>query len=125
MPKKLPKKVKEIWESKLKQSPSKNKHISYSQLSVFATCQKQWADRYIKGLAPFNPNIHTVFGSSFHETMQSWLEVLYHGKVKDANEMDLDSLLYENMIKEYKKSKAQNGHQHISTPEELQMLARR
>jgi hypothetical protein len=122
MPKKLPKKVKEIWESKLKQSPSKNKHISYSQLSVFATCQKQWADRYIKGLAPFNPNIHTVFGSAFHETIQSWLEVLYHDKVKTANEMDLDSLLYENMMKEYKKSKAQNGHQHLSTAEELEMF---
>ena len=25
--------VKEVWESKIKQSPSKNKHISYSSLS--------------------------------------------------------------------------------------------
>jgi hypothetical protein len=122
MPKKTPKIVKEVWNSSIQEDRAKNKHISYSQLSIFATCQKQWADRYIKGLAPYTPNIHTVFGSAFHETMQSWLETLYHGKVKDANEMDVDSLLYENMIKEYQSSKKQNGGEHLSTLEELQMF---
>ncbi len=122
MPKKVPKKVKEVWKSSIQQDTKKNKHISYSQLSIFATCQKQWADRYIKGLAPYTPNIHTVFGSAFHETMQSWLEILYHGKVKDANEMDVDTLLYNNMIKEYQNSKKQNGDKHLSTLEELQMF---
>ena len=122
MPKKTPKIVKEVWNSSIQEDRAKNKHISYSQLSIFATCQKQWADRYIKGLAPYTPSIHTVFGSAFHETMQSWLEVLYHGKVKDANEMDVDSLLYENMIKEYQSSKKQNGGEHLSTLEELQMF---
>ena len=122
MPKKTPKIVKEVWNSSIQEDRAKNKHISYSQLSIFATCQKQWADRYIKGLAPYTPSIHTVFGSAFHETMQSWLEVLYHGKVKDADEMDVDSLLYENMIKEYQSSKKQNGGEHLSTLEELQMF---
>jgi len=122
MPKKTPKIVKEVWNSSIQEDRAKNKHISYSQLSIFATCQKQWADRYIKGLAPYTPSIHTVFGSAFHETMQSWLETLYHGKVKDANEMDVDSLLYENMIKEYQSSKKQNGGEHLSTLEELQMF---
>ena len=122
MPKKTPKIVKEVWNSSIQEDRAKNKHISYSQLSIFATCQKQWADRYIKGLAPYTPSIHTVFGSAFHETMQSWLEVLYHGKVKDADEMDVDSLLYENMIKEYQSSKKQNDGEHLSTLEELQMF---
>lgn len=122
MPKKTPKIVKEVWNSSIQEDRAKNKHISYSQLSIFATCQKQWADRYIKGLAPYTPSIHTVFGSAFHETMQSWLEVLYHGKVRDADEMDVDSLLYENMIKEYQSSKKQNGGEHLSTLEELQMF---
>ena len=54
-----------------------------------------------------------------HETMQSWLEVLFHNKVKDANSMDLHSLLYDNMIKAYKSGKAQNGYEHFSTQEEL------
>ena len=119
MPKKLKGKVKQVWESKLKQSPSKNKHISYSQLSSFATCQKQWYLTYVKNLAPYDPSIHAVFGTAMHETIQSWLETMYHGKVKDAMDMNLDQLLYDNMIKAYKAQKAQNGHEHFSTTDEL------
>ncbi len=122
MPKKLPKIVKEVWESKIKQSPKTNKHISYSQLSSFATCEKQWYLTYVKRLAPYQPSIHAVFGTAMHETIQSWLEVLYHDKVKTANEMDLDALLYENMIKAYKGQKAQNAHEHFTNQEEMNMF---
>ena len=122
MPKKLPKVVKQVWESKIKQSPKANKHISYSQLSSFATCEKQWYLTYVKKLAPYQPSIHAVFGTAMHETLQSWLEVLYHDKVKSANEMNLDALLYENMIKAYKGQKAQNGHEHFTNQEEMNMF---
>jgi len=111
--------VKEVWESKLKQKPSNNKHISYSQLSSFANCQRQWYLQYVKKLAPYQPSIHAAFGTAMHETIQSWLEVLYHEKVKTANEMDLNNLLYENLIKSYKMNKALNGHEHFSTADEL------
>lgn len=114
--------VKEVWESKLKQSPRSNKHISYSQLSSFASCQKQWYLTYVKKLAPYQASIHAVFGTAFHETLQTYLEVLYHDKVKTANEMDLDKLLYDNMIKAYKATRAQNGHENFSTPEELNLF---
>tara|TARA_R110000803_G_scaffold132540_1_gene199759 strand:+ start:514 stop:1452 length:939 start_codon:yes stop_codon:yes gene_type:complete len=122
MPKKIPKIVQEVKESYIKQSPKNNKHISYSQLNSFATCEKQWYLTYVKKLAPYQASIHAAFGTAFHETMQSWLDVLYNDKVKTANEMDLDSLLYENMIKAYKSQKAQNGHQDFSTAEELQLF---
>jgi hypothetical protein len=122
MPKKLPKVVKEVWESKIKQSPKTNKHISYSQLSSFANCEKQWYLTYVKRLAPYQPSIHAVFGTAMHETIQSWLEVLYHDKVKTANEMDLDALLYKNMIKAYKGQKAQNAHEHFTNQEEMNMF---
>jgi len=114
--------VKEVWESKLKQSPKSNKHISYSQLSSFSSCQRQWYLQYVKKLAPYQPSIHATFGTAMHETLQTWLEVLYHDKVKTANEMDLDALLYENMIKAYKSTKAQNSHQHFSNEKELTMF---
>ena len=117
--KKAPKIVKEVWESKLKQKPSQNKHISYSQLSSFATCQKQWYWTYVKNLAPYQPSVHAVFGTAMHETIQTWLTTLYHDKVKTANEMNLDQLLYDNLIKAYKSQKAQSGHEHFSTSEEL------
>lgn len=119
MSKKLKGKVKEVWESKLKQKPSQNKHISYSQLSAFSTCQRQWYLQYVKKLAPYQPSIHACFGSAMHETIQTWLETLYHGKVKDAMALDLDRLLYDNMIQSYKVNKAQSGHEHFSTAAEL------
>lgn len=119
MSKKLKGKVKEVWESKLKQKPSENKHISYSQLSSFATCQRQWYLQYVKNLAPYQPSIHAVFGTAMHETIQTWLETMYHGKVKDAMDMNLDQLLYDNIIKSYKANKAMNSHQHFSTSDEL------
>ena len=114
--------VKEVWESKIKQAPSANKHISYSQLSSFANCQKQWYLTYVRRLAPYQPSIHAVFGTAMHETIQTWLETLYHDKVKTAMDMDLNALLYENMIKAYKSQKAQNGHEHFSTQEELNLF---
>lgn len=114
--------VKEVWESKLKQKPSENKHISYSQLSTFANCQRQWYLQYVKKLAPYQASIHAAFGTAMHETIQTWLEALYHGKVKDAMDMDLNALLYDNLIKSYKMNKAMNGHEHFSTSEELNMF---
>lgn len=114
--------VKQVWESKLKQSPKSNKHISYSQLSTFASCQKQWYLTYVRKLAPYQASIHAAFGTAMHSTIQTWLEVLYRDKVKTANEMDLDKLFYDNMIKAYKSNKAQNSHQHFSTAAELNMF---
>tara|TARA_B100001093_G_scaffold420648_1_gene412633 strand:+ start:1631 stop:2410 length:780 start_codon:yes stop_codon:yes gene_type:complete len=75
--------------------------------------------QYLRGLVPFKQNIYTCFGTAMHETMQTWLEVMYHDKVKNANELDKHKLLYVNMIKAYKQGKAQNGHKHFSTQDEL------
>jgi hypothetical protein len=122
MSKKLPKLVKEVWESKLKQSPKSNKHISYSQLNSFANCQKQWYLQYVKKLAPYEGSIHAMFGTAIHETIQTWLTTLYYDKVKTANEMDLDALLYENMVKAYKSTKAQNSFQEFTSLDEMNMF---
>ena len=122
MAKNIKGKVKQIWESKLKQKPSQNKHISYSQLSSFASCQRQWYWTYVKKLAPYQPSIHTVFGTSMHEVIQKWLEVVYRESAKAADELDLDKMLYEEMFKNYKIQKAQGGHEHFSNQDELNMF---
>ena len=119
MPKKLKGKVKQVWESKIKQSPSKNKHISYSSISTYNKCPKLWELQYLRNAVPFTQNIYTCFGTAMHETIQEWLTVMYHGKVKEAMDMNLKDLLYNNMIKAYKSGKAQMGHEHFSTQEEL------
>lgn len=111
--------VKKVWESKIKQSPRKNKHISYSSLSTYNKCPKLWELMYLRNQIPFTQNIYTCFGTAMHETLQQYLEVLYHDKVKTANELNIDQILYDNMIKAYRSGKAINGHEHFSTVEQL------
>ena len=119
MKRKLKGPVKVVWESKIKQTPSKLTHISYSSISTYNKCPKLWDMQYRKKLIPFTQNIYTTFGTAFHETLQTYLEVLYHNSVKEANELDINKLLYDSMIKAYRSGKAINGHKHYSTAEEL------
>lgn len=119
MKRKLKGPVKVVWESKIKQTPSKLTHISYSSISTYNKCPKLWDMQYRKKVVPFTQNIYTTFGTAFHETLQTYLEVLYHNSVKEANEMDINKLLYDNMIKAYRSGKAVNGHEHYSTADEL------
>ena len=121
MPKKIPKQVKLVKESYIKQS-KKNKHISYSQLSTYLNCPRLWELQYLRKLAPYDPSIHMVFGSAFHESLQHYLDVMYTDSVKAANEIDLNSHLYERMIKNYKRQKKMNGFEHFSTAEELNLF---
>jgi len=66
-----------------------------------------WHYQYNNKLVPFTSSIHTIFGSAMHETIQEWLEVLFHDQVKKANEMDLNSLLYAKMVQAFKVARAQ------------------
>lgn len=118
MPKKLKGPVKKVWESKIKQSPSKNLHISYSSISTYNKCPKKWEKQYLRNEIPFTQNIYTCFGTAMHETIQEWLYVLYHHKVKEAMEMNLDMLLYNNMVKSYKTGLAMNKS-HFSSIDQL------
>ena len=119
MAKKLKGLVKKVWESKIKQQPSKNKHISYSQLSTYNKCPRLWELQYLRNIVPYEPSIYTVFGTAFHETLQTYLETLYMDKVKTANDLNINDILYDNMVKAYKSSKAMSGHEHFSNETEM------
>jgi len=120
MPKKLKGSVKKVWESKIKQSPSKNKHVSYSSISTYAKCPKLWEMQYLRNQVPFTQNIYTCFGTAMHETIQEWLTVMYHDSVKNANNINLDKLLYANLVKSYKQGRAMMKGEHFSTADQLQ-----
>jgi len=119
MSKKLKGPVKMVWESKIKQQPSKNTHISYSSLSTYNKCPKLWELMYLRNKIPFTQNIYTCFGTAMHETIQEWLTVMYHDKVKTANDIDLNKLLYANIVKAYKQGRAQMKGEHFSSSDEL------
>lgn len=74
--KKIPEKVKEIQDTKLTMEAG-SKSISFSQLSLYVSCPKRWERAYLLKEAPYTPNINTCFGTSFHETLQHWLEEFY------------------------------------------------
>ena len=120
MPKKLKGPVKKVWESKIKQSPSKNKHVSYSSISTYGKCPKLWELQYLRNQVPFTQNIYTCFGTAMHETIQEWLTVMYHDSVKNANDINLDKLLYANLVKSYKQGRAMMKGEHFSTADQLQ-----
>lgn len=109
MAKKLKGPVKKVWESKIKQQPSKYTHISYSSVSTYMKCPKLWDLQYRQKVVPFTQSIYTCFGTAMHETMQEWLTVMYHDSAKAANDMNVDDLLYKNMVQAYKAGRAQNG----------------
>jgi hypothetical protein len=117
MAKKLKGPVKKVWESKIKQQPSKYTHISYSSVSTYMKCPKLWDLQYRQKVVPFTQSIYTCFGTAMHETMQEWLTVMYHDSAKAANDMNVDDLLYKNMVQAYKVGRAQNGGDFSSSDE--------
>lgn len=83
--------------------------VSYSQYTMWANCPKQWKLTYMDGHKDFDPSIHLVFGTAMHETIQAWLQVMYNQSAVEAEKMDLNQLLLDEMAKEYKKMMAVYG----------------
>lgn len=117
--KKLKGEVKKIWESKIPTQPSKNKHISYSAISTYQKCPRAWQLLYRDKIVSFQQNIHLVFGSAMHETIQEWLTVMYQDSVKKANEINLHDLLYVNLSKAYRAARAQNNGEHFTSADQM------
>ena len=53
------------------------KTVSYSQFSRYKNCPKSWKLAYIDKETSFDPSIFLIFGTAFHETMQTYLDTMY------------------------------------------------
>lgn len=95
------------------------RRISYSQWSMWEKCPRQWKLSYIDGLAPFQSSIETCFGTAFHETLQTFLTVMYTDSVKRADALDLRELLTANLRDEYKRCVTESDGVHFSNPLQL------
>jgi hypothetical protein len=110
MPKEEVSYVKGILQHTVQERQEHHKTISYSQFSMYSTCPKQWELKYPKGLRDFNYSIHLLFGTAFHETLQTYLYEVYEGAGPGAaDKMDLHALLREQMTKEYIKAMEEQG----------------
>lgn len=93
-----------------------DKHVSFSQYSIYKTCPYQWYLSYVKGLQPFRASIHTIFGTAFHETIQNYLQVMYDTSATEADKIHLPTYFKSKFISLYEQN-SKDGH--FSTPEEL------
>jgi len=95
------------------------KNISYSQMSMYRKCPHQWATQYKEGNKRYSPSIHLVFGTTMHEAIQHYLDVMYDKSVAEADRIDLDEYFNEVYIREYKKALKTNNNEHFSSPAEM------
>ena len=83
--------------------------ISYSQLSMFTECPLRWKLNYVDDLSIFEYNIYLIFGTAMHEVLQTYLEVLYHDSAKNADLLDLNEMLRDKLIEQFKIAEESDG----------------
>jgi hypothetical protein len=77
--------------------------VSYSQYGMYTSCQEQYKLNYIDKLGTSSANIHTIFGSSMHETIQHFLDVMYNVSKKQALTLNLEQMLYNQLVEHFTK----------------------
>jgi RecB family exonuclease len=93
--------------------------VSFSQYSMWSSCPQQYKLSYIDKLSESTSNIHSVFGSAMHETLQEYLDKCLRISKSQADKMmNLKDMLKVKMkdiyLKEFEEHKV-----HISTKEEM------
>jgi hypothetical protein len=74
-----------------------NKYVSFSQYSMYYKCPRSWKLAYIDNLRKKESNIHLVFGTSMHEVIQDYLEMLYNQPLLDTESVDWKAKLLQTM----------------------------
>jgi len=92
--------------------------VSYTQLSMWSKCPWRWKLNYIDGHSVFTESIYTLFGTSMHETVQTYLTVFYNDTIKAADSLQLDKMLQYRMMENFKKAKEEIGED-CCTKEEM------
>jgi hypothetical protein len=85
---------------------------------MYSTCPHQWYLSYVENKQPYQANIHTVFGTSMHETLQEYINTMYNQSGAAADKMDLEALFTERFREVYRTEYEKMG-EHFSTPFEM------
>lgn len=93
--------------------------VSYSQYGMYSTCQQQYKLNYIDKLGESSANIHTIFGSAMHETIQHFLDVMYNVTKKQALTLNLEGMLYDKLVEHFTNEKDKMEGRFPCTKEEL------
>ena len=83
--------------------------ISYSQLSMFSECPLRWKLNYVDDLRISESNIYLIFGTAMHEVLQTYLEILYNDSAKNADLLDLNEMLRDKLVEQFKIAEESDG----------------
>ena len=83
--------------------------ISYSQISLFNECPQHWKLRYVDKISKTESNIYLIFGTAMHETLQMYLEIMYNDSIKNADKLDLNTILRDKLIEQFKIAEQEDG----------------
>jgi len=83
--------------------------ISYSQISLFNECPQHWKLRYVDKISKTESNIYLIFGTAMHQTLQTYLEIMYFDSVKNANKLNLEQRLHDKMMERFQIDKESYG----------------
>ena len=99
--------------------PPGNSMVSYTQFSMYTACPHSWKLAYGLGLRSKEPSIHLIFGTAMHNTIQTWLGIMYNDSEFAADDFDYKSFLLAEMEAEFSSSVESWGST-FSTPDELE-----
>ena len=83
--------------------------ISYSQISMYSDCPLRWKLKYVDRLTISESSIHLIFGTAMHEVLQYYLDIMYSESVKNADSIDLNMMLRDKLIEQFKLAEEQDG----------------
>lgn len=93
--------------------------VSFSQYSMWSNCPHQYKLAYIDDLRESSSNIHSVFGSAMHETLQEYISrCLRISKSQADKNMNTKEFLKEKM-REFFLKESNDGQNPICSKEEL------
>ena len=93
--------------------------ISYSQLSMFSECPFRWKLNYVDDLRISESNIYLIFGTAMHTVLQKYLEIMYYDSAKNADLLNLEEMLRDEMILRFNQDMVEEGGKPPCTKEEL------
>ena len=96
------------------------KRVSYRQYTQWGTCPYKWKLNYIDELSEYTDSIHTLFGTSMHEVLQTYLTVMYNDTIKMADALPLDNMLLHRMKTNYTQIMERNGGEVFCEQEDME-----
>ena len=76
---------------------------------MYSECPLHWKLNYVDKLSIRESNIHLIFGSAMHEVLQTYLNIMYMDSVKNADILDLNKLLRDKLIEQFKQAEEEDG----------------